>query len=99
LGRHLVDITGMVKDGELKFSWSFSGSVFRVATIERLAIQFARSLSALASHCEQIHSATYTPSDFPTARIDEPELKRVLAILESREKRPRSTGRPERGSQ
>ena len=44
---YLLDITGAVVRGQLRFDWSYSEGLFRRETIERLAADFAAALRSL----------------------------------------------------
>ncbi|WP_433736261.1 amino acid adenylation domain-containing protein [Pseudomonas putida] len=73
LGNWLV-VEGQVYGGELSLSWGFSREMFDIATIQRLADDYAQELSALIEHCCALESPQATPSDFPLARIDQVQL-------------------------
>jgi len=71
-------LDGKVFDGELDLSWTFSGALFDSATIQRLADDYTRELSALISHCCDDRHCGVTPSDFPLARLTQAQLDTLL---------------------
>ncbi|HTC94926.1 MAG TPA: amino acid adenylation domain-containing protein, partial [Terriglobales bacterium] len=48
---HRMIINGLVKDGCLRFDWTYSENLYRRETIEKLAQDFAQGLSLLVAHC------------------------------------------------
>ncbi|WP_420231956.1 non-ribosomal peptide synthase/polyketide synthase [Pseudomonas sp. ABY48] len=71
-------LDGKVFGGELELSWTFSGELFQVATIQRLADDYVRELMALIAHCCDSHSHGVTPSDFPLARLTQAQLDTLV---------------------
>ena len=80
LGRrsHLLDVTGFVLEGRLRFEWTYSRSVHRRATIEAVAGRFADALRALAAQRGSPDAGAYSPSDFPEARLTSKDLQAVI---------------------
>jgi non-ribosomal peptide synthase protein (TIGR01720 family) len=76
---HLLEINGIVSAGQLAMTWTFSERMHDRATIERLADRYNEILGALVDSCREADSRTYTPSDFPGARLDQKELDRLIA--------------------
>jgi amino acid adenylation domain-containing protein/non-ribosomal peptide synthase protein (TIGR01720 family) len=74
---HLIDVTGLMRDGALEFAWSYGGDCFRDATIARLADGFADGLSALARECAAPGAGGRTPSDFPLVGLDQEALDAI----------------------
>ena len=72
---HLLAISGMVIDGELRMKWAYSEAVHRRETIERVVAQFAAELRALIEHCQSEGVGGHTPSDFPLVRIEQKQLE------------------------
>nr|WP_223514287.1 non-ribosomal peptide synthetase [Pseudomonas sp. GL-B-19] len=73
LGNWLT-VEGQVYGGELSLSWGFSREMFDIATIQRLADDYALELKALIDHCCAVEMPQATPSDFPLARISQVQL-------------------------
>ncbi|WP_420029615.1 non-ribosomal peptide synthase/polyketide synthase [Pseudomonas parafulva] len=69
-----LSINGQVYAGQLRLGWTFSEAMFERSDIERLAQDYARELSQLVAHCLLPGSAGVTPSDFPLAMLDQPQL-------------------------
>ena len=81
LRRHLLEINGSVRDGQLRLSWIYSTNRHRRETIERLADDFIKTLQSLINHCVSLEQRGYTPSDFPEADLDQAELDDLIASL------------------
>ncbi|WP_409274914.1 non-ribosomal peptide synthase/polyketide synthase, partial [Pseudomonas sp. KCJK9111] len=69
-----LSINGQVYAGQLRLGWTFSEAMFERSDIERLAQDYARELNQLVAHCLLPGSAGVTPSDFPLAMLDQPQL-------------------------
>jgi amino acid adenylation domain-containing protein/non-ribosomal peptide synthase protein (TIGR01720 family) len=78
---HLLEITGIVMGGHLRLSWNYSRNIHRAATIERLAARAMEILRSLITHCCQAETRSYTPSDFPAARMDQKTLDDLMSRL------------------
>ncbi len=69
-----MTLNSQVYGGELSLSWTFSHRMFAPQTIQALADDYVRELSALVAHCcDDAHSAV-TPSDFPLAHLTQAQL-------------------------
>ncbi|TDF82586.1 non-ribosomal peptide synthetase [Pseudomonas sp. H9] len=69
-----LSLEGQVYEGELLLEWRFCAETYNASTIDRLAESFALKLQALLDHCLTPGLAEVTPSDFPLARLDQPQL-------------------------
>jgi amino acid adenylation domain-containing protein/non-ribosomal peptide synthase protein (TIGR01720 family) len=74
---HLLEINGIVTDGELEFSWTYSTSAHHEETVRRLADGFAAALAEIVEHCALDGAGGCTPSDFPLARLDQATVDRI----------------------
>nr|WP_232106364.1 non-ribosomal peptide synthetase [Pseudomonas mendocina] len=72
-----LSIDGQVYGGELSLSWSFSREMFKEASIQRLAEDYAEELQQLIDHCLQERCAGVTPSDFPLSGLNQEQLDRL----------------------
>ncbi len=75
---HLVEVMGLVVDGELELSWLYSEQVHDEATIRRLAQQTVQALREIVEHCAQPGAGGRTPSDFPLAQLDQGGVDRLV---------------------
>ncbi|MDQ3897571.1 MAG: amino acid adenylation domain-containing protein, partial [Actinomycetota bacterium] len=75
---HLLDVTGMVVDGELSLSWQYSEQIHDEATVRRLADETIAALRQVVEHCAQPGTGGRTPSDFPLAGLDQAAVDRVV---------------------
>jgi non-ribosomal peptide synthase protein (TIGR01720 family)/FkbM family methyltransferase len=78
---HLIEIDGSVTDDALRLVWTFASGIHRRATIEKVAAQFTHSLRALIAHCVGGDAGGFTPSDFPSARLSQRQLDKLLSRL------------------
>ncbi|MDR9878604.1 amino acid adenylation domain-containing protein [Pseudomonas allii] len=69
-----LTVEGQVYGGELALRWGFSREMFEVATVQRLADDYAAELQALIEHCCATPAGQVTPSDFPLARLTPQQL-------------------------
>jgi non-ribosomal peptide synthase protein (TIGR01720 family) len=79
----LLDINGIVSEGKLQFSWTYSKNIHHHSTIEKVAQDFIRMLQALIEHCLSPQAGGYTPSDFSRARVSQKDLDGLLRDLGS----------------
>ena len=79
--KYLLDFGAVVHEGKLTVQWSFSRSIHRRQTIERLAQDFMTALRQLIDLCRSSLARGSTPSDFPLARLPQQELDRLLGDL------------------
>ena len=76
---HLLEINALVVDGELRVEWTYSEAVHRRASIVKLADGYLKHLRRLLGHCLSPEAGGFTPSDFPHARVDAPQLDELYA--------------------
>ncbi|HEY3919579.1 MAG TPA: amino acid adenylation domain-containing protein [Stellaceae bacterium] len=76
---HALQIDAVVVGGRLRIQWSFSPGVHARETVEGLARDFHRHLSALLEQCSRHDIGGYTPSDFPLASVGQEVLDRLPA--------------------
>ncbi|MEG3012646.1 MAG: condensation domain-containing protein, partial [Pseudomonas sp.] len=69
-----LTVEGQVYGGELALQWGFSREMFEAATVQRLADEYAAELKALIEHCCATPAGQVSPSDFPLARLTQPQL-------------------------
>ncbi|WP_270171313.1 non-ribosomal peptide synthetase [Paenibacillus sp. SYP-B4298] len=75
---HLIDLTGLVAGGTLRMTWTYSEHRHERASIVRLAERYMQELEQLIAHCLQPSSGGVTPTDFPLAKLSQPQLDRLL---------------------
>ncbi|MFC9431620.1 amino acid adenylation domain-containing protein, partial [Streptomyces sp. NPDC056987] len=75
---HLIDVIGVVSEGRLTFTWTYSTELHLPSTVERLAHAFAAEIRALVHHCARPGTGGRTPSDFPLARLDQPAVDALV---------------------
>ncbi len=78
---HLLEINAMVADGCLTITWTYSEAFHCRETIERLAAQYEGALKRLVAHGLATTTKQYTPSDFPSAGLDQKSLDALVSKL------------------
>ncbi|RKH23190.1 amino acid adenylation domain-containing protein, partial [Corallococcus sp. CA031C] len=73
----LLELNGLVINGRLELSWTYSANVHERSTVEALAESFLGALRSLIAQRESDDAKRYTPADFPLARLDAPGLARL----------------------
>lgn len=75
---HLIEINAAVGGGRLGINWSYSPQVHSKATVEGLAGRLMQELRELIRESGS-GAESYTPADFPLARIDQQQLERIVS--------------------
>ncbi|HLZ60003.1 MAG TPA: condensation domain-containing protein, partial [Ktedonosporobacter sp.] len=84
---HLLEVQGLIVNGQLHMHWLFSEHFHRVQTIELLAKRYLERLRALITHCRTLGTGSYTPSDFPELGLSQAMLDKALGKLRLPKKR------------
>ncbi|HET9117503.1 MAG TPA: amino acid adenylation domain-containing protein, partial [Pseudonocardiaceae bacterium] len=74
----LLDVIGVVADGELQLSWTYSENVHDEAIITQLATQMLQALREIVAHCADPQAGGCTPSDFPLAQVSQAQLDHLV---------------------
>ncbi|MFE7466679.1 amino acid adenylation domain-containing protein, partial [Streptomyces sp. NPDC057499] len=75
---HELDVIGVITDGRLTFTWTYSTERHRRDTVERLAQDLAAQVADFVRHCTAPEAGGRTPSDFPLARLDQPAVDALV---------------------
>jgi amino acid adenylation domain-containing protein/non-ribosomal peptide synthase protein (TIGR01720 family) len=75
----LFEINARVANDRLRVDWTYSGELHATATVEKLAGDFVSSLQAIIRDSLSTGASSYTPSDFPLARLGQQKLDELLA--------------------
>ncbi|HEV7451052.1 MAG TPA: condensation domain-containing protein, partial [Pseudonocardiaceae bacterium] len=75
---YLLDVTGVVANGELELGWTYSENVHDEATVAQLASDMVEALRQIVAHCSRPEAGGCTPSDFPLAGLDQVGVDRVV---------------------
>ncbi len=78
---NLLDIIGVIVEGQLTISWIFDQNKLAKEHISPLANTYIRMLKALIDHCCQVDEPEHTPSDFPLISHSQGELDEVFGSL------------------
>ena len=79
--RYLIEIDGWISDDQLSFRFTYSKNLHRRATIQRLADAFLTSLREIVAHCQSWQEESFSPSDFPLAKLDQRRFNQITALL------------------
>ncbi|ARV58848.1 hypothetical protein BZZ01_09555 [Nostocales cyanobacterium HT-58-2] len=80
--RHLLDVSGLVIEGELQINLTYSKNLHTRATVEHLAQTYVQAIKSLIEHCQLEDAFGYTPSDFPDAQLNQSELDELLELFD-----------------
>jgi amino acid adenylation domain-containing protein/non-ribosomal peptide synthase protein (TIGR01720 family) len=78
---YLINIIGVVSNGELRLEWTFSESIHHKESVMQVADRFILELRDLIAQSRTSEKINYSPSDFPSAHLSQEELNKVLAKL------------------
>ena len=67
--------------------WIYNEQVHRRETIEQVAQWLVEELEALGNLLEERREASYIPSDFPEARLNQKQLDQVINKLQRKNRR------------
>jgi non-ribosomal peptide synthase protein (TIGR01720 family) len=79
---HLLEVNGLIVEGQLQLNWTYSSNLHQQRTIEGLAQNFVAALRSLITHCQSPEIGGYTPSDFPEINLNQEKLDEVLAEID-----------------
>lgn len=79
--RYLLEISGIVTEGKMRFDWIYGRQLHAPATIQNLANSFVANLREIITHCQNPDVGGFTPSDFPELAMDQGELDNLLDEL------------------
>jgi len=73
---YLLEINAHIAAGRLHLSFAYGRNIHREETIQTLAADCLGELQVLIAHC-CVAESSFTPSDFPLARLTQRELDRI----------------------
>jgi len=76
--RFVLEINGILNEGRLQLTWTYSKRLHNRQTVERLAESYFAELEAIIRHCRSEEAGGYTASDFPLAAVDDTLLNRLF---------------------
>ncbi|MGX1572664.1 amino acid adenylation domain-containing protein, partial [Paenibacillus terrae] len=75
---YTLDINGMISEGELQLTISYSNQEYRRETMEQLAEEFRTSLREIITHCAGRKQQELTPSDVMLKNVTMAELDQLV---------------------
>ena len=79
--RYLFEVNGSVERGELHMVWTYSGAMYKRATVEQLADDYLSALRELVMLARGGEGAALTAADFPKAKLKQEHLDKLLTKL------------------
>lgn len=79
---YLLELNSWVSKGQLHLEWTYSTACHRHSMIAHLAQQMLTALRSLLEYCLSGADPAYTASDFPQARLNQPDLNKLLSTLQ-----------------
>lgn len=77
-----MEIEGIVHRGCLRLLWKYSRQLHAPTTIQRIAGRYAEVLRSLVDQCAKAETRSFTPSDFPAARLDQKMLDALITRIQ-----------------
>ncbi len=77
--RHLLDVSGTVFAGQLHVTVQYSAAVHSGERMRWLVNEYVGQLRRIVEHCRKQERASYTPSDFPQARLSQSKLNKLMS--------------------
>jgi non-ribosomal peptide synthase protein (TIGR01720 family) len=78
---HCLGISGLIREGKLEMTWTYSEKIHHRATIDRFAQGCMDALTTLIAHCQSQTDRSYTPTDFSAAKLNQQQLDQFLAKI------------------
>nr|WP_250636801.1 non-ribosomal peptide synthase/polyketide synthase [Paenibacillus sp. IHB B 3084] len=75
---YALDINGLISEGELQLTISYSNQEYRRETMEQLAKEFRTSLQEIITHCTGRKQQELTPSDVMLKNVTMAELDQLV---------------------
>lgn len=80
----MLEIMALIVGDQLRLECSYSETVHRRVTIERLVDDFMDSLRMVIEHCLSPEVGGFTPADFPEAHLSQEKLDSFLTSIRRR---------------
>jgi len=80
---HLLDVNGIIADGQLSVTLRYSENLHRRETIDLKMKRFKDALLSIIEHCRSEDAGGHTPSDFPLASIEQGVLDELDQLIEA----------------
>jgi amino acid adenylation domain-containing protein/non-ribosomal peptide synthase protein (TIGR01720 family) len=77
--RYLLEVNGNVSAGQLRFEWNYSANLHNRETVKQWADAFIEALRALIASSASSEAVSYSPSDFPLAKLNQTEIDKLFA--------------------
>ncbi|CDL85988.1 non-ribosomal peptide synthetase [Xenorhabdus cabanillasii] len=74
---YALEVDCYIDEGQLQIEWTYNHQCYQHETIDRLAMAMKEQIIRLTEHCMAQTQTTYTPSDFPLARLNAGTLRQL----------------------
>ncbi|WP_139488457.1 non-ribosomal peptide synthetase [Brevibacillus dissolubilis] len=75
---HLIDVNGIISGEQLHMTWRFNEEIHRESTIQAVAQFYMEALRQIIAHCTSEEAGSYTPSDFPLAKLEQKHIDQYI---------------------
>lgn len=76
---YLIEINSFIINGKLNVSLSYSSNIFSENTLNKFMNDYVMNMEAIISHCCNMDSVEFTPSDFDAVDISQGELDSLFS--------------------
>jgi len=80
---HWLDINGVIVEGQLQITWTYSSCIHKDQTIANQAHNYIKALQNLITYCQSPENQGFTPSDFPAIDLTQAELDALVLRLQA----------------
>ncbi len=74
---YALEVDCYIDEGQLQIEWTYNHQCYQYETIDKLAMAMKEQIIRLTEHCMAQTQTTYTPSDFPLARLNVETLRQL----------------------
>ncbi|MDX7999530.1 amino acid adenylation domain-containing protein [Xenorhabdus sp. Reich] len=75
--QYALEVDSYIDEGQLQIEWTYNRQCYQDETIDKLATAMKEQIIRLTEHCMAQQQTTYTPSDFPLARLNPETLHQL----------------------
>lgn len=78
---HTLVVEGLVNEGCLTFTWTYSANLHKETTVTQLAERYIAELRQLITQCLAPRTNGFSPADFELAGLNQQQLDAVAALI------------------
>ncbi len=80
-----IQVRAYLAEDSLKITWHYRATRYQRTTVESLAARQTEAVTSLVDSCLAGDAGTFTPADFPAARIEQRELDKLINRLKRKD--------------